>query len=203
MKKLLLLVAGFFCFHVALQAQQQFEILLDGAVYTAFVTENNDTMIMTDIDQIQVTSPRSFKSKEDWRRFRKYQRYAAIVYPYAMQAIMLFRDIEEETEGLKKRKRKKYVKKIHKRLKKEFNDPLKNLTKTQGYILVKMIEKEIERPLYDIIKDYRGSWTAMTWNMKGSLFGMHIKDGYVVGQDELLDIVLQDYNFDEDIENLD
>jgi len=89
---------------------------------------------------------------------------------------------------------KRHIRRLKKELKDEFADPLKHLSKTQGLILIKMIEKELDTPMYDLIKDLKGGVTATYWNTMGKLFGHHIKDGYVKGDDKILDAVLNDFD---------
>ena len=81
-----------------------------------------------------------------------------------------------------------------KELKKEFKEPLKKLTRTQGKILVKMIEKELDTPLYTLMKNLRGTTTATYYNSMGKLYGYSLKTGYIVGEDEIMDIVLKDFD---------
>jgi hypothetical protein len=195
MKKLLLPVFFACSLPAFLSAQEvanTYQTMLGGELLTVLITSTNDTIYVKDMDGIQISSPRKFADTGEYRRYLKYKRYAAIVYPFAVEAIRIFRELEEDTEGLKKGKRKKHVKRLHKELKEEFTDPLKNLTKTQGKILVKMIENELQTPLYDLIKDFRGGWTATYWNILGSFNGFSLKDGYIKGEDHILDAVLED-----------
>jgi len=137
---------------------------------------------------------REFANREDYLKYRRYRRYAATVYPYAVEAIKLFREVEYATANMKDRKRRKYIKQLHKDLKREFTDPLKHLTKTQGLILIKMIERELDTTTYDLIKDLRNGLTASYWNTLGGLFGHDLKEGYIEGKDPIMDSVLQDMN---------
>lgn len=178
-----------------LDAQDRREkTILAGQVVTALITEDNDTLLIADLEDVQVTSPRKFQNSEDYRRYMKYRRYAAIVYPYAVEAVRVYRDIEENTEGVKKGKRRKYIRKKKKELKDEFKEPLAKLTKTQGFLLIKMVEKELEVVMYDLIQDTRGGLNAFTWNLLGNLNGFSLKEGYIRGQDPILDMVLDDYD---------
>ena len=72
---------------------------------------------------------------------------------------------------------------------------MKNLSKTEGKVLIKMIESQLDKPFYDIIKSTRGTVTAAYWNTLGKLNGYDLKQGYEVGEDPLLDDVLLDYDF--------
>lgn len=163
------------------------------------VDECGDTLILASLDDVTVSTPRSFNSDEEYRRFRRYRRYAVKVYPYAVEAIRIFREMEDDTEGMKKRTRKKHVRQLQKDLKDKFSDPLKDLTKTQGMILIKMIEKELDTPMYFLIKDLRSGFTATYWNMIGGLYGHNLKEGYLEGQDPVLDAVLNDLDISYDL----
>ena len=172
-------------------------ITIDGEIVTAKV-EAGDTLIMADLEEASVTSFRDFESDTQYRRYMKYRRYALKVYPYAVESIKLFRQVEVDTRDMKKKKKKKYVKSLQKNLRKEFTDPLKDLSRTQGKILVKMIEYELDVPMYDLLKNVRNGFTATKWQTVGKLYGYDLKTGYIEGEDPILDAVLQDFDISYD-----
>ena len=180
-------------------SEKRERILLDGEVVTALITES-DTIIIADLDDVSVSSPRAFSDRNEYRRYLKYRRYAAKVYPYAVQAIRIFREVEYVTKNMKAGKKKRHIKRLQKEYKKEFKGQLKNLTKTQGKILIKMIEKELETPFYTLVKDLRGGMTATYWNQLGKLNGYDLKEGYIKGDDYIMDTVLQDFNISHDLD---
>jgi len=149
---------------------------------------------MATLNDVSVSSMREFDQREDYLKYRRYRRYAAKVYPYAVEAIKLFREVEYATDNMKRRQERRYVKGLHKSLKEDFTDPLKGLSKTQGMILIKMIERELDVPMYYLIKDLRNGLTATYWSTMGKLFGHDLKEGYQEGQDRILDAVLRDMN---------
>lgn len=75
-----------------------------------------------------------------------------------------------------------------------FKQQLKSLYKTQGLILIKMIEKELDQSFYKIIKEKRNIFTATYWNTFGKAFGYDLKEGYVIGEDLIMDAVLKDFD---------
>lgn len=164
------------------------------AQWKDYIIERNDTIYISTLDPVSISAPRKFATKEDYQRYMLYRRYAIIVYPYAVKAIQLYNEIDEETQDLKKRKAKKIINDYHRELKEEFTDQLKHLTRTQGRILIKMIEKEIDRPFYDILKDLKGGVTAGYWNTLGKIYGYKLKDQYTTGEDHILDVVLMDFD---------
>jgi len=184
--------------------EKQEYLSIKGKVYPVLIA-NGDTMVLASIEDVSVTSPRTFASEEDYKKYRKYKYYAAKVYPYAADAIRIFRKMEYATKNMKKRKRKKYIKHLSKELQIEFEQPLMKLSKTQGKILVKMIERELDKPMHSLIKDLQGRFKAMYWNQTSKLYGYRLKQGYIEGENPILDAVLQDlnisYEVDEDYED--
>ncbi|TAK40350.1 MAG: DUF4294 domain-containing protein, partial [Saprospiraceae bacterium] len=78
---------------------------------------------------------------------------------------------------------------------------LKGLTKIQGKILVKMLERELDVPLYELIKTYRGGFSAGYWNTMSKFWGYDLKHGYLEGEDPILDAVLQDFVLTQEAQN--
>ena len=173
---------------------EMFETSVDGHVMTAMITEEGDTLIMATLEDVSITTPRTFASAADYRKYMKFRRYAAIVYPYAKEAIRIFKETEHVTNTMSKRKRKKHIKKLQEELKQEFEEPLSRLTKLQGKILVKMIEKELDKNMFDLIKGVRGRIAAMYWHNASKLYSYDLKEGYSRGTYDILDAVLDDFD---------
>jgi hypothetical protein len=182
-----------------LHAQKEGKVTIDGNQYSYMIDGCGDTLIVADLDDVSVSSMREFSDRDEYLKYRRYRKYAAKVYPYAVEAVKLFREVEYATNTMKDRQRKKYVKQLHKDLKREFTDPLKHLTKTQGMILIKMIERELDTNMFTLIKNLRNGMTASYWNTMGGLFGHDLKTGYVEGNDPILDAVLRDMNISYEI----
>ncbi len=159
--------------------------------------ENGDTTYIMSLPIHRVSARRTFKDFSEQRQYYLYYRAAKRVYPYAVQAIDLYNQIKDETEGMSKRKRKRYIKHENKELKEEFTERMKNLSKTEGKVLIKMIERQLDKPFYTVIKETRGGFTATYWNSLGKMWGYDLKDGYTIGKDSLLDEVMLDYDFGE------
>ena len=195
----LFLLAGYWSPMLAQQKESVDKLKIDGELVNVLYTED-DTLLVADLGDVYVSSPRNFDSVDEYLRYMKYRRYATKVYPYAVEAIKIFREVEVVTATMKPKKRKKHIKRLHKELKKEFTDPLKNLSKTQGKILVKMIEKELDKPFHTLIKSLRGRFSAAYWSTMSRPFGYRLKEGYVEGEDKILDAVLHDLDISHKIE---
>ena len=176
------------------QELELYKTIINGQKYTAMITESGDTLILADIEDISITSLRAFENDEDYLKYLKFKRYAAKVYPYAKEAIKIFREVEYATQNMKKRQRKKYIKELEKELEVKFEEPLTKLTKLQGKILIKMIERELDETMYNLLKSLKGRISAFTWHNMGKLYSYDLKEGYNEGKYKILDAVLQDFN---------
>lgn len=166
---------------------------VEGTAVLAVIT-GEDTVYIADLDMYTITSLEKFEDDEEYKRYLLYRRHAVKVYPYAREAIKIFREMEEETKDLSRRKKKKHIKQLQKELEEEFENPLKNLTRTQGQIMVKMIEKELDTPMYSLLKDLKGGFSALYWGTFSRFFGYRLKHGYERGEDRVLDAVLDDFD---------
>ena len=126
-----------------------------------------------------------------WTRLRN---AIYVTYPFAKRAGKV---INELNVGLihidNKDARKQYIKSREKDLKKEFADPLTNLSVYQGKVLMKLIKRETGNNCYEIIKEYKGGFTARFYQTVAFFFGGDLKQPYEKnGEDaEMEKIVLE------------
>lgn len=166
---------------------------IDGFIVKILIIDG-DTLPVADLEKIQITQKRTFKDKEERKRYNQWRKYAAKVYPYAAEAIRLYRQMEEETKDMKTGQKRKYGREMEKELKPKYSEELKKLTKSQGYILIKMVERELKKPFFNVVVQLEGKWKAMQWQTLGKWYGYDLKRGYKATDDPLLESILEDLN---------
>lgn len=166
-----------------------------GGAWATLEIVNGDSTFLMSLHPARLVARRTYKDLEEQKQFRRYVWAAKRVYPYAVQAVALYEEIAEETADMNKRKRKRHIRHEHKELKEDLTERMKNLSKTEGKVLVKMIERELDMPFYEIIRTTRGGTTAVYWSTLGKLWGYDLKEGYRPGDDPLMDEVFIDYDF--------
>ena len=174
------------------------DVIIDGEIVEVII-DGEDTILLSTLEEISVTSPRFFASNAEYRRYLIYRKYAQDVYPFAVEAIQTYRTIESVTKDLSIWKKRKYARRVQEQLFLKYEDVFKNLTKTQGRIMIHMIERELDIPMYELIRNARGWMTANYWNALSGFFDYDLKEGYIVGKDPIMDMVLDDFDmkFDE------
>ena len=114
------------------------------------------------------------------------------VYPYALTAAAIFKDVNANLDKMDARRdRKKYLKLVDRQLDDVFKKPLKNLTIDQGHVLIKLINRQSGENCYTIIRELKGGFSAVVWQSVGVLFNNNLNKDYdPEGRDkEIEDIV--------------
>ena len=161
---------------------------------SALIQPNGDTLLYIELREFEVKAPKFFANAEDYKRWERYRRLAPTVIPYAVSTVKLYRQIEIATRDMTNRDRKKYIKVLENQMDDQLRKSLTNLSKTQGFLLIEMIEKELHTPFYDLVKDVKGSFSAFYWNEFGKLYSYQLKVGYERGKDPILDSVLDQHD---------
>ena len=115
------------------------------------------------------------KRYEKWTRLRN---AVYVTYPYARKAGLIINDINKKMEGMPESQHKAYIQSREKELKKEFTAPLTNLSVYQGRVLMKLINRQTGNNCYNIIKEYKGGFTAGFWQTVAFFFGSSLKQAY-------------------------
>lgn len=116
------------------------------------------------------------KVKREYNRLRN---AVYVCYPYARIAGNTINAINREIEGKDKRRdQKAIIKAREKELKKQFSDPLSNLSVYQGRVLMKLINRQTGNNCYEILKEYKGGLNARLYQTVAFFFGGNLKQDY-------------------------
>ncbi len=130
-------------------------------------------------------------NKAKWTRLRN---AIIVTYPYASRSGTILNDMNARLAGVTdKSQRKEYIKTREKELKKEFTDPLSNLSIYQGKVLMKLINRQTGNNCYEIIKEYRGGFTARFYQTVAFFFNSNLKQPYdAQGEEREMETILKE-----------
>lgn len=179
-------------FFTGQSAQAQYGI--NDTLLRAAVIYESDTLEARSLPEIWLYSQVSkayAKKKEAWTRLRN---AVYVTYPYAKRAGWVMNDIHRRLDGITdKKQRKTYIRSREKELRKEFTEPLTNLSVYQGKILMKLIYRETGDNCYEIIKEYKSGVTARMYQTVAFFFGSSLKQEYdAVGEDADIEKIVRE-----------
>lgn len=133
-----------------------------------------------------------FEKGRDLRRYERLVRNVKKVYPYAKEASEYMNTMEADLAKLKTaREREKYARKLEKEIVKKYTPVLKQMTISQGKILIKLIDRETDRTAHGILKEFRGNLTAGFWNGIAKIFKADLKQEYDKdGEDAMIEQII-------------
>ena len=133
-----------------------------------------------------------YHRKRDLKNYERMVRAVKKVYPLAIEAAKRMENLDEELAKLDKRSdRKAYTKAIEDALKQEITPMLWKMTRYEGKILLKLIDRETNHTVFGIIKDFRSGFTAGFYQAIAKLFGNNLKLEYdPTGEDEMLEQIV-------------
>ncbi|HPQ08121.1 MAG TPA: DUF4294 domain-containing protein [Bacteroidia bacterium] len=159
------------------------------------IVSGNDTLPLIDLPEVQVYAywGKVYASKklfEEWTR-TKYN--VKKVYPYAILASALLQEMDNKLAQIPSEKERKiFIKQCEKELRAKFEEDLKNLSVTQGKILMKLIYRETGKTTFQIVKEMRGGFEAAMWQALAFIFGNSMKVQYdPSGEDFMVEKAVQ------------
>lgn len=152
-----------------------------------------DTFYFKVLPELDVYAPPTFKSKRDARRYYKLIRDVRKTLPYAKLAAELLVAVNDTLQTIPgELAKKKFMKSKEKDLMAEFEQPLRRLTFSQGRLLMKLVDRECQQTSYEIVKLYRGRFSAFFWQSVAFFFGANLKSEYdALGDDRMIEYVVR------------
>lgn len=134
---------------------------------------------------------RIFKTPEERAAYNRLRYNVLRVLPYAQFAGQRYRKLERDlATTADKRQQKELVKACEKEIKDLFNKQIKNLTITQGEILIKLVQRETGNTSYELLKQMKGGFQAFMFQSAARVFGHDLKETYNAEEDRDIEAIL-------------
>lgn len=161
---------------------------------TYAVVYNGDTIEAKTLYGVEIHAKISNANQANRAKWTRLRNAIIVTYPYALRSGLILNEMNAKLTGMKdKGERKEYIKSREKDLKKEFTDPLSNLSIYQGKVLMKLINRQTGNDCYDIIKEYKGGITARFYQTVAFFFSSNLKQPYDVrGEDYQMEMIVKE-----------
>ncbi|SMD00721.1 protein of unknown function [Pedobacter africanus] len=165
-------------------------------IRVASTNENGEMIPWIPLDEVVIYGFRIFKSPAERAAFNRLRYNVMKVMPYALYAKRRYEQLERDLAvTAEKKEQKKLVKQCDKEIKEMFNREIKELTITQGQILTKLIDRELGRTTYDIIKETKGGVTAFLYQSVARVVGHNLKSTYSPQEDRDIESIITSSGF--------
>lgn len=146
------------------------------------------------LQEVVITDRRIFKTPEDRARYYRLKYNVLKVLPYAKFAENRYDKLQRDLAVTPKKKdQKRLVKDCEKEIKTMFNREIKNMSISQGEILIKLIDRQTGNSSYELVRELRGGVSAFFYQSVAKIFGHNLKRTYDPDEDREIETIIRNY----------
>lgn len=144
------------------------------------------------LEDIRIFDTRIFKSQADIDQYRRLRYNVMKVLPYARFAGQRYRQLQRDLALTGNRhKQKELINTCETEIKGLFNKEIKDLTISQGEVLIKLIDRETGYTSFTMVKELKGGFNAFILQSVARLFGHDLKEIYDPDEQRDIETILQ------------
>jgi len=157
-------------------------------------TFDGQTYPLVELKEITIIDRMPRSARFDYRRHSRLVYNIRRVYPYALIVRDEFGRINRLLATMPDEKdQRNFLQQYQKDLFQSYEGDMRKLTFTQGKILIKLIDRETQITSYDLIRQYRGTFSATFWQSIARIFGTNLKSSYdATGEDYLIEQIVRE-----------
>lgn len=165
-------------------------------VRVAVTLVGNEFMPWIPLHEIIILDTRIFKTPAERAKFDRLRYNVLKVMPYAVMARNKYAQLQRDLAvTADKKEQRRLVKACNEDVKAIFNHEIKNLTMNQGGILIKLIDREIGRSSFDILKEMKGGFNAFLYQSLARIFSNNLKNRYDPEEDRDIEAIIQSSSY--------
>lgn len=153
------------------------DTLITDYYFSVWYTDHGDTMVKATHSPIEVSVRTGNRVKK--AQYDKLQKRVIKTYPYAKAAGEVMSMYETLcTQITDEQQQKALLDRAEKTLMTQFEKDLRNMTVSEGVILVKLIDRQTGATGYELLRQMKGKFSAFMWQSIARVFGHNLKDDY-------------------------
>lgn len=138
-----------------------------------------DTTYLAFLQDVYVYPKMVFKNKSQERFYWRTVRDVKKTLPFAKLITEDMKVADAELLKLETKKdRKRWWRQYERYLFRKYESEFRNMTASQGQMLMKLMDRESDKTSYELIRQYRGKASADFWQFVAKLFRNDLKEGY-------------------------
>lgn len=141
---------------------------------------DGDTVYFDVLDASKIMRKGKGKKGREWQKYYKLVYNFNKVYPYALVGRKMMAQVDStiEADVTKKSQRNQYINSVERELLHLFEKDIRNMTISQGAVLLRLVDRECGMSGYEIIKNYESAFAANFWQLIAKIFAHDLKTRY-------------------------
>lgn len=162
--------------------------------YATTTLDNGEVVPWFPIEEVVVYARRTFSSPTERQKYLRLKRNVIRVLPYAIYAQKRYEQLDRDLAiANSRREEKRLIKDCEREIKEKITSEVKNLSVSQGKILIKLIERQTGNTGYDLVRDMKGNVSAFLFQGFAKIFGHDLKSTYDPQEDYEIENIIREY----------
>lgn len=141
---------------------------------------------------VTINAKRTFRTPEARFQYDRLRYNVLKVLPYARFARNRYNKLNDDLAATdNKREQRLLIKACDKEIKEMFNKQIKNMSVSQGEILIKLIDRETGKSSYDLVKDIHNGLTAFFYQSIARVSGHNLKNEYNAQEERDIEAIVR------------
>jgi hypothetical protein len=154
-----------------------------------------DTVAPVQLQEVDVVA--RWRNDTDRYRYNQMKFYVTTILPYLNAATKLFREVNAKTEdpNVGRRERRQYINAREQEMREQFEDKVRELNVTQGVLLVKLIARQTELNIYQVLLEFKNPLVAVKWQAWARFNGMNLDRKYHPEEERNLELIMEELGY--------
>lgn len=154
------------------------------------VSDASGKYLSITVPTLQKYPPMEFANERARQEYSLLVKRVKKVLPYAVQVRYIVLETYMVLETLPQNERKVHINKVRQELNEQYGRTIRKMSKKEGQLLIKLIDRECNQTGYEIVRAFIGSFKAGVYQGIAKLFGQNLKKRYdPEGDDRMLERV--------------
>lgn len=143
------------------------------------IDENGDTLLMVMLPDLDIDLMQRYLQITDTQKGKRLARNVKKVYPYAKLAGAKMQEYDSLLATIPSAaERRRVMKEAEEEILAQYTKDAKEMTFSQGAILIRLIDRETSHTSYQVVQEFRGKFRAFFYQGFARLWGYNLKTEY-------------------------
>jgi hypothetical protein len=151
-------------------------------------TNGPDTLVTINYFNVVICGQMKFANERQRAQWDRLKNRVKKEYPYAILIGAKVKECDRQLAGMSEKQKKAYMEKMEVELKGEFEAAFRGNSVEEARVLIKLVDRETGHTSHELIKQFKGGFSAFMWQSVAVVCGTNLKAKYDSdGEDKLIE----------------
>lgn len=150
-----------------------------------------DSLYHIELGEITILKPYLFASKKEEKKYLKLERDIREIYPFLMELVGEYHKVKKTLPAYGPEQEKDYLKWYETHARKKYMKTMMGLSISQGKLLLKLLDRELDKTPYELLQSYRSHSRASFWQGVAAVYLTNLDAEYLPEENPMIEHIMQ------------